>query len=426
MKNKKSAGFIYTQKIINDTEKYLFILSYAVLFLLIAFLFNSPSEILQGLKNIILSPSTLITDYMRVGNVGAAFFNSGIMMLTVIVTAYVNKVHMNGSLIAVILTMGGFALFGKNLYNSFSIIAGVYLYTFLKKKKFSKYIVISFFGTSLSPLVSLITFGLMENVWMGVLMGNAAGLLVGIILPPLAGHFVTFHKGFSLYNIGFTCGVIGTLFMSIIRAFGKDSFVEINVLEGKNLELGILFISIFLMFMGVGFFLNGKSFRNYTQIFRHSGRLVEDFVILDGFPIVLINMGVLGLSMVGCVLLVQGQLNGATLGGILTVVGFGAFGKHPKNVLPIVLGVFLAAVLQVWQINSTSVILATLFGTTLAPIAGKFGWKAGVVAGFLHLTIVMNIGELHGGTNLYNNGFSGGLVAAILVPILETFRKEEE
>lgn len=90
MKNKKSAGFIYTQKIINDTEKYLFILSYAVLFLLIAFLFNSPSEILQGLKNIILSPSTLITDYMRVGNVGAAFFNSGIMMLTVIVTAYVN------------------------------------------------------------------------------------------------------------------------------------------------------------------------------------------------------------------------------------------------------------------------------------------------------------------------------------------------
>lgn len=333
---------------------------------------------------------------------------------------------MNGSLIAVILTMGGFALFGKNLYNSFSIIAGVYLYTFLKKKKFSKYIVISFFGTSLSPLVSLITFGLMENVWMGVLMGNAAGLLVGIILPPLAGHFVTFHKGFSLYNIGFTCGVIGTLFMSIIRAFGKDSFVEINVLEGKNLELGILFISIFLMFMGVGFFLNGKSFRNYTQIFRHSGRLVEDFVILDGFPIVLINMGVLGLSMVGCVLLVQGQLNGATLGGILTVVGFGAFGKHPKNVLPIVLGVFLAAVLQVWQINSTSVILATLFGTTLAPIAGKFGWKAGVVAGFLHLTIVMNIGELHGGTNLYNNGFSGGLVAAILVPILETFRKEAE
>jgi hypothetical protein len=40
----------------------------------------------------------------------------------------------------------------------------------------------------------------------------------------------------------------------------------------------------------------------------------------------------------------------------------------------------------------------------------------------MHLTLVMNIGYLHGGVNLYNNGFSGGLVASILVPILEAFQ----
>ena len=38
----------------------------------------------------------------------------------------------------------------------------------------------------------------------------------------------------------------------------------------------------------------------------------------------------------------------------------------------------------------------------------------------------MNIGYLHGGMNLYNNGFAGGLVAAVLVPIIESFRKEND
>ena len=69
--------------------------------------------------------------------------------------------------------------------------------------------------------------------------------------------------------------------------------------------------------------------------------------------------------------------------------------------------------------QSTLVLISALFGTTLAPLAGRYGTAAGILAGAMHLTLVMNIGYLHGGVNLYNNGFSGGLVAAILVPILE-------
>jgi hypothetical protein len=37
----------------------------------------------------------------------------------------------------------------------------------------------------------------------------------------------------------------------------------------------------------------------------------------------------------------------------------------------------------------------------------------------LHLTLVVNVGFLHGGVNLYNNGFAGGLIAALMIPILE-------
>lgn len=53
-----------------------------------------------------------------------------------------------------------------------------------------------------------------------------------------------------------------------------------------------------------------------------------------------------------------------------------------------------------------------LFGTALAPIAGVYGFLPGMVAGWLHLAVVQNIGSVHGGMNLYNNGFSAGVVAA--------------
>ena len=62
--------------------------------------------------------------------------------------------------------------------------------------------------------------------------------------------------------------------------------------------------------------------------------------------------------------------------------------------------------------------LAALFGTTLAPIAGRFGWAWGLVAGFVHSSVAQTVGQLHGGLVLYNNGFAAGLVASILAPLI--------
>ncbi|MDF2951689.1 MAG: hypothetical protein K0S18_1272 [Anaerocolumna sp.] len=412
-------------RIISEKVKFRIILSYPLFFLLCAFIFNTPIEIVNGLRKIILSPSILISDYMAVGNVGSAFVNSSLLMLLAILIAYQNKSHMTGSLIAAIFTVGGFSFFGKNIYNIISIILGVYLHSRIQKEKFSKYLLIAFFGTSLGPLVSQISFGLGLTPVLGILFGNIAGIIAGLILPALAGHFVKFHQGFSLYNIGFVSGMVGTFFMSIIRAFGKNNEKALIVSVGNNLEFSIILGLCFVSFLILGFVYNNKSFRNYIRLFRHSGRLIEDFVLMDGFAITLINMGTLGLISTAFMLLISGELNGPIIGGILTVVGFGAFGKHPKNIIPVMAGVFLGAYFQVWDITSTPVLITVLYSTTLAPIAGKFGWKAGLLAGFLHITIVMNIGDLHGGMNLYNNGFAGGLVAGTLVPIFESFRKEE-
>ena len=66
-----------------------------------------------------------------------------------------------------------------------------------------------------------------------------------------------------------------------------------------------------------------------------------------------------------------------------------------------------------------------LFSTCLAPIAGKYGWIGGLLAGFAHVAIVTHTGPLTGGMNLYNNGFASGFVAFFIVPILAEFIKEK-
>ncbi|MGI6510156.1 MAG: DUF1576 domain-containing protein [Erysipelotrichaceae bacterium] len=75
--------------------------------------------------------------------------------------------------------------------------------------------------------------------------------------------------------------------------------------------------------------------------------------------------------------------------------------------------------------SDTVCMINALFSTTLSPIAGYYGVPAGIIAGVLHASLVGNLAYLHGWMNLYNNGFSGGTVAALLLPLLETFKKKK-
>lgn len=390
-----------------------------------ALFFNSPKEIIFGMKKILLSDSILVSDYMAIANPGAAFFNSGLLMILAIIISKKSKVNMNGTVVAAIFTVAGFALFGKNIYNTISIVLGVFIYSKIKGESFNKFLLIALFGTALGPMISQISFSFNLNYAISIILANSIGITAGFILPSLAHHFIVFHEGFNIYNIGFTAGMVGTLFMSLFRSVGLETSDILLLTDSYNRELTIYLIILFLSMVIVGFIFNENSFKGYKKLLKHTGRLVDDFVVTEGFGISFINMGLLGLVSTFYVLIIDGNLNGPVVGGIFTVVAFGAFGKHLKNIFPVLLGVILASYFQIWELNSIGAILAALFGTTLAPIAGVFGWKSGILAGFLHMALVMNVGYLHGGMNLYNNGFSGGMVAAILVPIISSFRTKK-
>jgi hypothetical protein len=88
-------------------------------------------------------------------------------------------------------------------------------------------------------------------------------------------------------------------------------------------------------------------------------------------------------------------------------------------------GVMLGYLLTGVSLSTTGAMLTVLFATTLAPIAGHFGPLAGVLAGLVHMSLISNTAYLHGGMNLYNNGFTGGFVAAVLAPLFQTYLKKK-
>lgn len=173
--------------------------------------------------------------------------------------------------------------------------------------------------------------------------------------------------------------------------------------------------------LALALLINIKAFKEYKKILSKGGRLVTDFTNSAGYAATFLNMSVMGLLSLVYVLAIGGVVNGPVLAGIFTIAGFSAFGKHLKNCIPVMSGTILSALIFGYELSETAIIVSVLFSTTLAPIAGKFGLLCGLLAGVTHMAVVTNVGFIHGGVNLYNNGFSGGIVASVLVPIIETF-----
>ncbi len=387
-------------------------------------------DLVTGMTRILLSPSVLLHDYVSIGGLPAAFLNAGTLGLLCVFFLAGLKIDLSGPFIAALHTVIGFAFFGKNLLNVWPIVFGVWLYARVSGSSLRKYALLAVFGTTLAPIVSALAFGGWLDTAPAIAVAIIFGTASGFVLPPLASHMLRFHDGYNIYNVGFTGGIIGSFFVALLRGFGYG-FSPPPLSASGNDGIARIFIMISLALAIVGGLLLGRrtiaSLLDDTgKIYRSTGRLVSDFTVIGSAPAAVVNMGVMGLIASSYVLLLGGSFSGPVIGGILTVTGFGAFGKHPANSIPILLGVFIAAHCKIWEVQATSVIIAGLFGTTLAPIAGSFGPVAGMVAGFIHLSIVHNVGALHGGVNLYNNGFAGGFVASFLVPIINAFARKDE
>lgn len=372
-----------------------------------------------------LSPSILITDYMEIAGIGAAYFNSGIVLLSTLLFSQFCKARLTGVLVAGILTITGFSFFGKNLLNSIPLVIGVILYTKAQNLQIANLMHVACFSTGISPAVSLIMFGLGWPQSISIPLGILVGIIVGFTITPLSTSMLNFHQGYNLYNIGFTLGIIGLGIAGLIRMFDNQILALRLVYEGDDTVIVYSLVVFLIVVFIYGYYLN-NGLKGYDNILKSPGRLVSDFVLENHRGLILINMALLGLICVAFIKISNGIINGPIIGGIFTVMGFGAFGKHPKNVVPILIGVYIASFFNMYDPSSTEAVLISLFGTTIAPVAGQFGFFAGIIAGFLHKSIATNVGVIHGGMNLYNNGLAGGFVAGLLVPLFQIIQERKE
>jgi hypothetical protein len=400
--------------------------AYAGAFVVFGFLIDGPGDVARGLIEIVTTRDALLTDYFGAGGRGAACVNAGLLTLAACAFYYKSAAKISGPAVACLFLVLGFGLFGKNLFNIWFIVFGVFLYCRFKGEAFATHINTAFFGTALAPVFSEIAFSTALPIEVGLPLGAATATVIGFVLAPAAAQLFKAHMGFSLYNMGFTAGIIGVLVVALYKSYG---FVPDPVMiwtSGNNWLFGGFLAALFLSMAMTGYLLDRNIVQRIMQIMRLPGQSPTDFVALAGFGPVLVNMSLTGTISMVYVQLVGGDLNGPVIGAIFTVVGFSAYGKHPGNIMPIIAGVFLGSLAKPWGAADPSGLLAALFGTTLAPIAGRFGWHWGIVAGFLHSSAARSVGGVHGGLNLYNNGFAAGIVASVLAAVIISIQTRQD
>lgn len=416
-------------------------------------------EIFKNYYYILITPSKLVTDYFNVGGLGSTFLNAAICGLFVNLAIVLTKTKTTPTVLASYFLVVAHCFYGLNILNFIPPFLGVFVYSIVRKQKFCENLHIANFATSLAPFVSEFlfrytisdyAFGQVHITVLGVVLALLFGIFAGFIVPALLPGTTRMHKGFNLYKAGLAIGLLGLFVYALLyKNFGFSSPEIIqrnNVLYLKNQKLFEYFINGFFAFMFIvtlvlGFMKNDKSFSGYKKLLADSGHDIN-FVEEFGSGLTFINVGLYGIMILIYINLIclftEGVgFTGPTTGVIIAAITFTACGQHPKNVFPIIVGYIVHYLLSYfisyvvgfelgWSLSSQNYINGLAFATGLCPLAGKYGIKVGVIAGFVCSIICSSTAAMHGGFVLYNGGFSAGLTAMILVPILDFYNIKQK
>lgn len=427
----------------------------------IAVVYTKEWDFFENLWRILTSPCKLITDYFALGGLGSTLFNAAVCGLFANLIIYVSRVRFNATTLAGYMLVIAHGFYGLNFINMWPPFLGVLLFCIVKKKKVSENIHIAFFATALAPFVSEVLFAysvgnfdptVTQINWVGLILAVVLGIAVGSIVLPLLPGTTAMHRGYNLYKAGLAIGMLGifiyafmyhTLGIEVPTAIPIENPAYFALPYAYRGFMSVFFIALFSITFVVGFFMNHRRIREYGKLLKCTG-YGTDFMDKFGMPICMINIAVYGfailvyLNLVFLIPSVFPQLpagvgfTGPTVGVIFAALTFAADGQHPRNVAPIVVGYMLLWLIVVviclisglaipWTLSTQAYINGLAFATGLCPIAGRYGFRYGVIAGVLSATICTVTSSMHGGFVLYNGGFTAGLSALILIPLLDFY-----
>ena len=414
----------------------------------------------SNLWNIFTGPSKLVTDYFALGCLASTLFNAGLCGLACTLIITVSRAHANSTTFAAYLLVIAHCFYGLNFINMWPPFIGVLVYCKLTGHPGRDNLHIAMFSTALAPFISdflffyppasILKIGGFSVI--GIVLSIAFGIISGFLVPALLPGTTAMHRGYNMYKAGLAIGILGIfVYCFLYKTFGIAPHTTGTAeLGGETfgsvtyIFMNVFFALIFLLSLVLGYFRNGRSFRNYRRLTSCAGYGL-DFADKFGMPLCLINFGVYGFCILAYLNVVfwlssvfpflpDGVgFTGPTVGVTFAALTFSADGQHPKNVAPIALGytalfvlvcgVCLATGAQIpWTLSTQAYLNGLAFATGLCPIAGSYGFKFGVVAGLVSAIICTSTSAMHGGFVLYNGGFNAGLTAIILIPILDFYK----
>lgn len=416
------------------------------------------STLFKDFYRILTTPGPLVTDYFLIGSMPAAFLNASLCgyMMAAFMFLLPGPSHVN--------TLAGYflviahAFYGLNLVNMLPCFAAPFLYLWLKGLDYNENLHVCMFATCFSPFISEFLFrytqgssyvaGEVHLTLKGILMTVSFMVFLAFIAPAVLPGVKAWHKGYNLYNGGLAYGLVGFLLFNLLyRSTGVEApsvpVVENPVYEsfGRDYHLygNVFFILVFLLCIAAGWLLNGKSFRGLGYLIKDTG-YQSNFAAKYGMQICLINTGLYGLLFLGYInaalLLTDGAgFTGPTFGVIFAALTFTAMGQHAGNVYPIFLGYPLFSLIvflfnlfvgghSTWTVSTQAYINSVAFATGMCPMVGRFGFRAGLVAGALCASLCTATSALHGGLMLYNGGFTTGIATLLLLPVLEHYGRK--
>lgn len=414
-------------------------------------------DFISGWINILINPAPLVTDYYQLGNLASTFFNAGICGLAWTMLMILLKADCDVNTFAGFMLVVAHCFYGLNFLNMWPPVLGIFLFCKFYKINFRDNMGMAMFSTAFGPFISELLFRYhVDEVFMfytlridilDLIYVVVFSIFLGFAIPAMLPGALRLHKGYNLYNGGLAFGLLGLFLHAFMyKTIGITSpgpYTTINKIyeaHGNSYAefIIVFFLILFTIFLLWGWYENGKTFRGYGILLLSDGHNA-DFADQFGMPYTLINIGVYGYMMLAyftaVILLTDGAgFTGATTGVILASLTFTMKGQHPKNVWPILLGfvvlsVWVHGVCYItdreipWTLSTQGYLNGAAFATGLCPIAGHYGKRYGVAAGFICAVICTSTSVMHGGFMLYNGGLSAGITALIMVAFLEYYWK---
>ncbi len=410
--------------------------AFAAAFLLGALLAPDSREMFAGFGRILTGPAQLTKDYFKpeLGSVSGAMLNGALVGAVCCGMMFLPSAQVTGATVLGWFLTVGFCFYGINLLNMIPTMLGVFVYSRIKRQPFGRFINVAMFSTGIAPLISEALFrypsaAVLHDVTLpGALLALAIGVAAGCAMPALCEQSRAFHRGFDLYNAGPAAGFLCfAIYAVMYRALGIEPPAIGADLGGGNPAFANAFCAAaFALCVVCGMILN-RGFGDYRKLLTDSG-FESDFTRLYAPGSCIMNIGVYGLFILLYYNLIGARFTGPTMGVVFCMVGCACAGAAPLNVLPIMVGYWIASRFGADAINAQGIVVGLCFASGLAPISGEFGPAAGVAAGILHYCMVTSVPAIHGGFNLYNGGFTAGIVCFVMVPVLERFfrRRNQE